>query len=244
MRKARFTGWIVAGVLALAPLGLWAQEPEAVADKPSAGEAESSAVGRIRLAAQLIKYGRAEQSAEALLLAVSILEKLPAQYYAKEKTSEGPGDAEGESQADESGQAKPLPLDTEKLLAEAETLAKSNEVLLALVEQHREPALKPLQLMGRTSGVIHGHRDTVLKGTKDLYTFKFKGKEIARMAVIGNGDSDLDLYVYDSKKALITKDEDETDDCIVQWFPLETAEFRIEIVNRGEKDNAYVVFTN
>ena len=60
----------------------------------------------------------------------------------------------------------------------------------------------------------------------------------------GDGDTDLDLYVYDSNGNLIVKDNDYTDDCYVRWYRKWTGRFIVKIVNRGPVYNRYVIVTN
>ena len=68
--------------------------------------------------------------------------------------------------------------------------------------------------------------------------------ELAEVLVSGDGDTDLDLYVYDSNGNLIAKDIDYSDDCYVRWIPAWTGRFIIRIVNRGPVYNRFVILTN
>jgi hypothetical protein len=78
----------------------------------------------------------------------------------------------------------------------------------------------------------------------DVYKLSFIAGEQATVDVKGDGDTDLDLYVYDSSDNLITKDEDYTDHCVVKWTPKWTGKFTIKIKNRGGVPNDYVMTTN
>lgn len=68
--------------------------------------------------------------------------------------------------------------------------------------------------------------------------------ELAEILVSGDGDTDLDLYVYDENGNYITSDADYTDDCYVRFYPAWTGQFRLKIVNRGGIYNNYVILTN
>jgi hypothetical protein len=81
-------------------------------------------------------------------------------------------------------------------------------------------------------------------GAADVYTIVFRGGEAARVIVSGDGDTDLDLYIYDQFGNLITKDDDSSDDCVVGWTPRWTGKFTIRIVNQGRVHNHYVMATN
>ena len=72
----------------------------------------------------------------------------------------------------------------------------------------------------------------------------FRGGEVARVAVIGDGTTDLDLYIYDEYGNLVAMDEDNTDHCVATWFPSRTGWFTIKIVNRGSVYNDYAMATN
>jgi len=84
----------------------------------------------------------------------------------------------------------------------------------------------------------------VLAHRSDTYTIRFRAGEVARVAVIGDGDTDLDLYVYDEFGNLIGSDADYTDQCIVTWVPRWTGVFTIQVVNRGNVYNVYRLQTN
>jgi hypothetical protein len=78
----------------------------------------------------------------------------------------------------------------------------------------------------------------------DVYTIDFRGGEAARVTVRGDGDTDLDLYVYDEFGNLITKDDDNTDYCVASWTPRFTGPFTVRVVNRGGVYNQYRITTN
>lgn len=72
----------------------------------------------------------------------------------------------------------------------------------------------------------------------------YKPKELAEFFVIGDGDSDLDLFIKDSKGKIVTKDEDPpaaqgggSDLCYCRWQPKEEEEYTIIIINYGEIEN-------
>jgi hypothetical protein len=86
--------------------------------------------------------------------------------------------------------------------------------------------------------------DQVKANKSDLYQVTFIAGQTAVVDVRGDGDTDLDLYIYDSSGNLITKDEDFTDHCVARWTPKWTGKFTIEIKNRGGVANNYVITTN
>lgn len=97
------------------------------------------------------------------------------------------------------------------------------------------------------SGVQYGpiqHFDQVKAGGRDVYTIGFHADEMAYILVQGDGDTDLDLYVYDDNGCLIESDTDETDVCECYFTPVRDGFFEIHIVNRGKVYNNYVLQTN
>jgi hypothetical protein len=87
------------------------------------------------------------------------------------------------------------------------------------------------------------HYDRVLARSTDVYHRTFTAGAVAAVWVKGDGDTDLDCYVYDSNGYFIDSDVDSTDSCLMRWVPLRTGSFRIEIRNLGAVYNDYVIET-
>ena len=97
------------------------------------------------------------------------------------------------------------------------------------------------------AGSVSGRSTTferVEANTTDVYTRYFVGGWQATVSVIGEGDTDLDVYVYDENGNLIAKDDGPTDHCLVRWTPKWTGKFTIRVVNRGRVFNRYRIATN
>ncbi len=84
-------------------------------------------------------------------------------------------------------------------------------------------------------------RTSVRANGEDVFYVTFRGGELARVALSGDGDTDLDLYVYDENGSLIARDDDSSDDCYVSWTPRWTGSFKIRVVNRGRVYNEYAL---
>ena len=80
--------------------------------------------------------------------------------------------------------------------------------------------------------------------SSDRYEIFFRAGEEACILVTGDGDTDLDLYVYDEDGDLVAYDDDYTDTCLVEWTPPYTQKYEIRIVNRGNVYNNYAIITN
>jgi hypothetical protein len=81
--------------------------------------------------------------------------------------------------------------------------------------------------------------DRVLAHRTDVYKVRFYGGLTAKVWVKGDGDTDLDVYVYDSRGRLVACDTDPDDLCIVNFTPDFTQTYEIRIVNRGDVYNNY-----
>lgn len=203
--------------------------------KPELDEKPSREIEVIRLANNLAKHGYESFSALALIESASIFNDIVTREL-------DPVSYEKGDDNEEVATKKERPEFTvESLLADAVEFADGNESLLTLIEEVKEKAAAV------TRGRVGGPARTVSRvngNSYDIYEVGFIANEYAEVLVSGDGDTDLDLYVYDSNGNLIVKDDDYTDDCYVRWVPKWTGNFRIKILNRGPIYNEYVFFTN
>jgi hypothetical protein len=204
-------------------------------NKPELNEKPSKDVEMIRLANNLAKYGYDNFSPLALIEAASILNDIATQELnpvSFEKGSEGENSGVKKEKSD---------FTVENLLSDATKFADGNENLLALVAEVK--AKVETVTRGRVGGP--GRTVSSVNGnSSDTYQIRFIANQYAEILVSGDGDTDLDLYVYDSNGNLIVKDDDYTDDCYVRWIPAWTGNFIVKIVNRGPIYNNYVLVTN
>lgn len=212
---------------------LMAQEPE---KKPIVGEA-SPAVEALRLAGDLVKYGYAHQSAMPLLNALEILQTVST------KDLDGQRQAGTSTKADSGKKEGVLTFDKKQILADAKDFAKAeeNEAVSALIAAYESKS--SVQQRGRVGGASTTY-ERVNANSTDVYQISFVANRRAEIVVVGDGDTDLDLYVYDSNGNLIESDTDYTDNCYVSWTPLWTGRFTVKVKNRGSVYNNYVIITN
>lgn len=194
----------------------------------------SPAVSALRLASDLVRYGYSQQSAMPLINALQIISENPTQPLKAEVER----DVEVIEDASKSGK---VTLDFDTILADAKDFADGNETLLSLLAQIEADN------QGAHRGAVNGPSktyETVRAGDTDIYRISFVAGYLAEILVSGDGDTDLDLYVYDTNGNLIESDTDYTDDCYVRWVPRWTGSFIVKIVNRGRVYNRYVMLTN
>lgn len=208
--------------------------------KPKTGEGE--AVQMMETAANLVAYARANESAYAMLAAVDMIRRVQVRTDAAhfgQKQSEGGKDA-AKDQKDKAPQS----WDVKSLLGEAKGWAKNDAKLAAVIDAElAKPNPEPAKTMGATGGPVQ-IVDCVKGGYVDIWTIKFDGGRFAQVGVIGDGDSDLDVAVYDENGNLIGADVDGTDRCLVEWTPRWTGKFKIHVRNMGSRVNCYRLLTN
>jgi hypothetical protein len=89
------------------------------------------------------------------------------------------------------------------------------------------------------------HQTTSVSGlSTDSYQATFFGNQLAMITVHGDGDTDLDLYVYDEFGNCVVSDTRLGDQCAVTWVPRWTGRFTIRVVNRGFLPNFYTVLAS
>ena len=101
---------------------------------------------------------------------------------------------------------------------------------------------------GLVAGSITGAKSTIAAvgafGRDEFRPVTFVGGQLAVVLVSGDGDTDLDLYVYDDNGNLVARDDDGTDLCVASFVPHRTGTFTIVVRNRGRVYNRYVLATN
>lgn len=195
----------------------------------------STSLSALRLATDLVKYGYAQQAALPLIEALQIITENPTQPLKAEREGEKADTSKNE------GKAGTVSLDYEKILTSAKEFADGDETMLKLIAQIEEDS------KGAHRGAVNGPSRTyeaVNGRSTDTYQISFVAGYLAEIYVSGDGDTDLDLYVYDSNGNLIASDTDYTDDCYVRWIPAWTGRYIVKIVNRGPVYNRYVLLTN
>ena len=210
-------------------IAAFAQEEKPASDKKSSPE-----LSALQTAAGLAKYGYENYSATALIEAAKILSETKVQELETKATPGSPQEVQEKSTT--------LRLKPEDLIADAKKYAGKDKVVLAYAKQV-EKSLNGGQTRGAVGGPKYGEGRVYGKDYVD-YSLKFWANELAEVIVIGDGDNDLDLYVYDANGNLIASDTDYTDQCVCRWVPAWTGTFIIRIINRGAVYSNYAIATN
>lgn len=224
-------------VIALSALMVSCNKPaQSNEQKEEIAAQASPEVSALRTAMDLAKYGYEVESASALIEAANILASVPTQALEAEIE-------QGVENPNEGAKAEKAQITPAQLLADARNLTE-DVTILAMADK---VAAKLDAAAEGTRGAVGGAKyayGSVAAHSYTYYNQKFWADEIAEIVVSGDGDTDLDLYVYDENGNLITSDTDYTDDCYVRFCPRWTGLFRIKIVNRGGVYNRYAIVTN
>ena len=128
--------------------------------------------------------------------------------------------------------------DIVSLLARARDYAGGRKDLIALAEDVAKSGAR-----GRVGGISRTEH-IVRGGVEHAVVHQFQGGEPAGVAIRGDGDTDLDLFIFDASGKRLCAADGGTDEEICRWRPADTSEFRIVIKNLGGVSNSYRLWTN
>jgi hypothetical protein len=235
INRATWLSVTVGGILAAAVVSgpVWAAEKKASGPNRAPAKASSpgsEAVAQVALAEELARYGREKKDPLALLAAARIKQAVGDNPTERKKETKG-GTGEATKTATDSTSVAAL-------VDQAKALAGGRPDIVALADEVAKSDTR-----GRVSGP--GSTTTVVRrvGTDVFSNVVFRGGETAMVMISGDGDSDLDLYVFDERGNLICQADSRTDAEICRWTPRWTGPFRIEVRNLGVA-NQYVLRTN
>ncbi|MCU0950225.1 MAG: hypothetical protein MUC68_03995 [Burkholderiaceae bacterium] len=97
------------------------------------------------------------------------------------------------------------------------------------------------------AGAVGGPKASTTRveaNSQDVFNVRFFGGELARVSIIGDGDTDLDLVVKDRFGDVVCRADGNSDAETCRFVPDVTATYRIEVRNLGRVYNAYRISTN
>jgi hypothetical protein len=185
-------------------------------------------IARLQMTADLLAAGRISKDPLALVVAARIMKGLGGAEI----------DLKPEARAATTAQKPGQPTSPEAILIEARDLAKGDKITNLLIDE--------TTAMGVTTdpGQPKTHQDTVQPGATDVYSVVFNAGQLAEAGIAGDGESDLDLFVYDENDHLVCRSTASTDREYCRWWPRWTGPYRIEIQNLGAAANLYRLATN
>ena len=183
----------------------------------------------LRVSGELAQLAQDSKDAILMLAAARLEAMASTEEVSRDKTSTG-------DTAEADVESKPERGD---LYALATQFAGTNEALQTLIEDSKISEAT----RGATGGPKSGTTSVSAYDT-DVFRITFRGGVRAEVTVVGDGDTDLDLHVYDENGNLIDSDTDVTDIAYCSWTPRWTGTFRIEVKNWGRVYNEYRITTN
>jgi hypothetical protein len=227
MAKTMRTGIGAVVGAAILAFGLGSVPGQAQVDQPRTAAADEAAgVDQVVLAARIADWGRRNDDAPALIVAARILAQTPMRDT---RALVGDG-AEGGTPS--TRDVEPALLSVPGLLDEAEDLSRGDARTLEDIAAARAAAMRGVVDSPFGRGPIVTTKEVQARQT---YWFQVNARvgELLRVAVIGDGDTDIDLSIRDAQGRAICQDgqSDHFPVCTVR--PAGEGPLRIDIVNRG-----------
>ena len=166
----------------------------------------------------------------AIKLARSVDVKEVADRKKETKGEEAAGQAEGIE--------APRDLTSADAMAVAKGLAGEDEVLAGLISDIEAEGAR---------GQIGGASSTLSRlpgGMTDVWEIPFYGDSYAEIAVLGDGDANLDVLVTDENGNTICYDVSWSDKVYCDFVPSWNGYFYVTVENNGGSRNSYYIVTN
>ena len=216
-------------VLLFVANGAFAQESE---KKDTVKVPESVQV--LKLASELAVYGYKNNAVLPLIQAVDL--------YLSVATKDLKIEAVEKGQGSETSKKSSVSFDASKILSDAKELAaleSTPAAYLALISDLEKKA------KDQTRSPIDGASKTyerVKAYSSDSYVVRFNAYERAYIEVYGDGDTDLDLYIYDNYGNLVASDTSVSYNAGGWFVPTCTCPYKIVVKNNGRVYNDYVLY--
>ncbi|HOZ34859.1 MAG TPA: hypothetical protein PLM52_18455 [Tabrizicola sp.] len=139
--------------------------------------------------------------------------------------------------SDEEGAAE-APVTAEAMFAKAAELAADDEALLGLIEDAQAEGSR-----GRIGGAVQW-LSRLPAGMTDVWEVPFYGNSYAEVAIVGDGDANLDVAVTDENGNVICYDVSWSDKLYCDWTPSWDGYFYVTVQNMGGSRNSYYLMTN
>lgn len=197
-------------------------------------EGAGGAVAQAAMAQDLYAYSVEQKNAIAALAAAQIMMSLELADVEREKETK---DNDGPAVAEE-GEGTDAPVDAAAMLASAKEFAGGDESVLGLIEDAEAEGSR-----GRIGGASRT-LSRLKAGRTDVFKVPFYGGRLAEVAILGDGDADLDLLVTDENGNTICLDRSYSDKIYCSFTPRWDGYFYVAVVNQGRIRNSYYILTN
>lgn len=134
--------------------------------------------------------------------------------------------------------AADAPVTAEAMFAKAKELAADDEVLLGLIDDAMAETGR-----GRIGGAV-SWLSRLPAGQTDVWEVPFYGNSYAEVAVVGDGDANLDVAITDENGNVICYDVSWSDKLYCDFTPAWDGYFYVTVQNMGGSRNSYYLMTN
>lgn len=184
------------------------------------------------VAQDLYAIGMANKDALTVLTAAKLAASVEVTEGAEIKK-----ETKGEATTEEADGAD-APIDAAAMMASAKELAAEDETILGLIEDAEAEGAR-----GRIGGAI-SRLSRLPAGMTDVWEVPFYGNSYAEVAVVGDGDANLDVLVTDENGNTICYDVSWSDKVMCDFVPSWNGYFYVTVQNTGRKRNSYYLMTN
>lgn len=222
-----------ATALTCAPIAALAQDKSGENVTQTAANAVAGAVSKAALAQDLFGHAIDTKNAVAALAAAQIMSSLDIKDVEREKATK-----DGDTAVTEAGEGADAPVDATAMFAAATEFAGGDATLTGLIEDAQAEGSR---------GRIGGASRTLSRlpgGKIDVFEVPFRGGSLAELAIVGDGDSDLDLLVTDENGNTICVDRSYSDKLYCSFTPAWDGYFLVAVANQGNIRNSYYILTN
>jgi hypothetical protein len=143
----------------------------------------------------------------------------------------------GADMGDDDGAAA-LPPTSAEMFAKATELAGDDEALKEIIADAQAETSR-----GRIGGAV-SWLSRLNAGKMDIWEVPFYGNSYAEIAVVGDGDSNLDMVLTDENGNVICYDTSRSDQVYCDFVPAWDGYFYVAVENTGGKRNSYYLLTN
>lgn len=224
-----------ATALATLPMSAMAEDKTGENVQQMAEDAAPGAVSKAALAQDLFNHAQETKNAVAALAAAQIMMSLDVEDVEREKETKDNPDAGDVSDAE--GNAD-TPADSKAMLAAAREYAGGDPAVVGLIEDAEAEGAR-----GRIGGASRT-LSRLRAGKIDIFKVPFYGGRLAEIAILGDGDADLDLLVTDENGNTICLDRSYSDKLYCSFTPRWDGYFVVAVANQGRVRNSYYILTN
>jgi hypothetical protein len=222
---------LVIGLTALAGVALAEEAP--LPNIATQGAGEPGGVAQVAVAHRLYELGIERRDAVDVMAAARLAREVKFTTLSAPKTTEPvPGVEPGGPMP-----GAPGPVTVPGMLAAARALSGEDEVLLTLLDRVEAEAPDGRITATRAESVLPSAQ-------RDVWSLTFFGGALAEIAVIGDGDGNLDLTVTDEIGTPVCVAIGPSDIAYCDWVPARNGTFTVTVNNPSPAENSYLLLRN